>query len=516
MNKKRLLRLGWPWLILLWACQVPFLSIAQATPTPTPGTPSGIQVQEIQVQIMESMPVQVRAVLRGLLPNPCTVFADMNVTRQGNVFLIQLETSITSPTCPSTPTPFEVAVPLPVTGLPGGTYSIVAHGANTTFTLPEGVTGPLTTPSGPTDTTPIPIDTPSSPMTPSAAKGRIMGLVWEDRCDFRGGEGGEPLEVGSNCRYYDGKGFAGDGIRQTDEPPLVGVLVELRKGPCPGTPVGTTSTDEKGQFLFDGLEPGTYCVSVNEGAPVNASILIPGAWTKPAPDQGLLTVELGAGATVTVDFGRTLNAFGFLPAVTPEPTSPPSGAMLPDLGEPEMRDPMDNPRAKWYMVDDPQARFEASGGRLIMYGYDLSYTNYWGLSAYPALTDAYLEGVFITGPDCRGRDRYGFIVRAPSPQFGIVVLISCGGEFLIFRWDGEYNVLQNWTRSNAINTGPNQTNRLGIWMEGNTLKLYINRRLVAQVTDNVYTQGRFGLVIGAYETSGFWVAVDEVAYWRLP
>jgi len=136
------------------------------------------------------------------------------------------------------------------------------------------------------------------------------------------------------------------------------------------------------------------------------------------------------------------------------------------------------------MVNEAEARFEARDGRLVMYAYDLSWTNYWGLSAYPALTDAYLEGVFITGPECRGRDRYGFIVRAPSPQFGIVV--------------------------------PNQTNRLGVWMEGNTMKIYINRRLVGQVTDNVYTQGRFGVVVGARETSGFWAAVDEVAYWLLP
>ena len=515
MKAKRLLRLGLPLLFLLWACQMPITFQMGTTPTPPSFVaPAGLQVQEVQVMVLESMPVQVRAVVRGLLPNPCTVFSDMQVNRQGNTFLVQLVTSTTTPSCPATPTPFEVSVPLPVTGLPDGTYTVMVHGVSAVFTLPEGATGPVTPPvvgpGGPSGPTVAP---PTSPTAP--AGGAITGIVWEDRCEYRGGEAGEPLEVGPNCRLYEGLGYGGDGVRQPNEPVISGVLVDLAQGACPGTPVGSTNTDSTGRYRFDGLAPGTYCVSINEGLPANTSLLIPGAWTKPVPGQGFMTVEVTPGITVTVDFGRFLSNIGFLPVVTPEPTTP-AGATLPDLGEPEMRDPMDNPARRWYMVNEAEARFEDGDGRLVMYAYDLSWTNYWGLSAYPALTDAYLEGVFTTGPTCRGRDRYGFIVRAPSPQFGIIVLASCGGEFLVFRWDGEYNVLQDWTRTDAIRTGPNQTNRLGVWMEGNTLKIYINRRLVGQVTDNVYTQGRFGLVVGARETSGFWVAVDEVAYWSLP
>ena len=143
--------------------------------------------------------------------------------------------------------------------------------------------------------------------------------------------------------------------------------------------------------------------------------------------------------------------------------------------------------------------------------------DWWGLSSYPALGDAFLEATFVVGPTCQGRDRYGLIVRAPDTSQGIILEFACNGDYRIYKWDGShYTALKSWTRGSAILTGPNQTNRMGVWMKGNTIKLYANRILLAQVSDATYTSGLFGVVIGSAHTPDFTVSVDKVEVWNLP
>lgn len=483
--------------------------LAAATPTPArTGAVTSVQIRQVWVttQTPTGLP---RVVVQGVLPNPCVGLPRSRVTLQGSTFIITLEARQQVPECPGEPTPFEIAVPLPVEGLPPGTYSVLVQGQETTFVWAGQANAPLPPRSQPD----VPAPTDTSGATPPPLTASIVGEVWQDLCRVEDGEAGD------TCRQYGDRGFAGDGIRQSGEPALVGVQVLLTRGACPSGPlVAVTSTDDQGRYRFDGLEPGTYCVRIDESQEVNASLLPPGLWTQPQLEQGFLTVELAPGSTATVNFARFPNPEGFLllETITPTPTPELVGEPLPDLGPADVVDSMETPSSRWFLVNQEEARFVPQDGRLVMYAYDLSYTNYWGLSAYPPLQDAYLEGVFLTGPVCQGRDRYGFIVRAPSPQFGIVVLAACSGEVLVFRWDGSYNLLRNWTPVASLNPGPNQTNRLGVWMEGTTLKIYVNRSLAFQVEDTVYTQGRFGLVIGAERTSGFWAAVDEVAYWLFP
>jgi hypothetical protein len=121
-----------------------------------------------------------------------------------------------------------------------------------------------------------------------------------------------------------------------------------------------------------------------------------------------------------------------------------------------------------------------------------------------------------TGEECSGLDRYGLLLRAPDPNEGYVYGFSCDGRFRIYKWDGEnYRAIQEWKSPPHIKTGPDQTNLLGIWMSGDTIRLYANRILIGEYTDNTYDEGRFGLFIGSSETEDFEVYIDEVSYWLL-
>ena len=76
--------------------------------------------------------------------------------------------------------------------------------------------------------------------------------------------------------------------------------------------------------------------------------------------------------------------------------------------------------------------------------------------------------------------------------------------------------LVEWTDSANILKGANQTNRLGIRVNGSQFSLYANGALLTEVTDGTYSEGGFGVYVGADQTKNFTTLVDEVAYWEMP
>ncbi|RCK75046.1 MAG: hypothetical protein ANABAC_1763 [Anaerolineae bacterium] len=185
-----------------------------------------------------------------------------------------------------------------------------------------------------------------------------------------------------------------------------------------------------------------------------------------------------------------------------------------NLGSPTWRDTFKN-AANWYLLETNTTEFKVKDGALIMEATPGGREE-WGLATHAAIQDFYMQVEFRTGEQCSGKDRYGLLFRAPNPNAGYVYGFSCEGRFRIYKWDGSnYTPLQEWTASQAILSGANQTNRLGVWANGSTLKLYANNILLAEVRDSAYLKGRFGLFIAAAESDPFKVFVQEIAYWLL-
>ena len=138
------------------------------------------------------------------------------------------------------------------------------------------------------------------------------------------------------------------------------------------------------------------------------------------------------------------------------------------------------------------------------------------------ISDFYLEAKATFGEQCSGKDSFGFIVRAPDLpsnviDTGYVFSFACDGNFRYYRMDaGEYVGLQNWKTSPSLNAGAGQTNQVGIWAEGDLLRVYINGDMVAEFTDGSYASGLFGLLIRSEATDNLTIAVDEMSYWTLP
>lgn len=241
-------------------------------------------------------------------------------------------------------------------------------------------------------------------------------------------------------------------------------------------------------------------------------------------------------ATTAQENGNTPE--GQLPSVTstgtllPSPTPTVSPTRTPTLTN---TPPADDPRlslgtpyyltdfpdaTNWYLYEDDNVKFDVVDHKFVMTAKKANGTDWWTLPAWK-LTNYYLE-MTATPDTCSGRDRYGLVVGVPYPANNPAYLLrfSCDGYysfgFLNSDVDNHFHFLTEWTKSNYIYSGSNQTNRMGFKAEGTNLKLYANGHYLTELTEPAFGEGRFGLAVGSISTVNFVVRLSEVAYWKLP
>jgi hypothetical protein len=131
-----------------------------------------VQVAGLELVILESMPVQVNAVIAGNFTLACTIIQDVAVRREGDTFTIELEPAKDPETpCSEERVPFTTTVPLDVEGLPAGTYIVIAGDDRDRFRLdvdnvlptPPPLPSPSATPDQP-NPTPSPTSLPPNPV----------------------------------------------------------------------------------------------------------------------------------------------------------------------------------------------------------------------------------------------------------------------------------------------------------------------------------------------------------------
>jgi hypothetical protein len=96
-------------------------------------------IDQIDIQVLESLPIQVQVLVKGQLSNPCQAIDQIQVVRQDNTFNITITTVTNSPSpdidCPDMLVPFEKVIPLEVTGLKAGIYTVNVNNISDTFEL---------------------------------------------------------------------------------------------------------------------------------------------------------------------------------------------------------------------------------------------------------------------------------------------------------------------------------------------------------------------------------------------
>lgn len=146
MNRTRLIVTSLLLLTLATAVAcAPTVQEPVAAPTEPAGEPGGAAtpdaagaatVEDVQLLVMESMPVQVAAEISGNLPDGCTTIADVAVNRADNTFNVELVTQRDpDAVCTQALVPFSERIALDVLGLEAGAYTVNVQGTTETFEL---------------------------------------------------------------------------------------------------------------------------------------------------------------------------------------------------------------------------------------------------------------------------------------------------------------------------------------------------------------------------------------------
>lgn len=103
-----------------------------------PGEPSLVlaTVEDVEVVMLMSFPLQVHLQVKGYVGDPCTAIDEVDIEREGYDIKVLIKTKRDSElACIQVIEPFEENVPLDVYGLPAGDYTVDVNGFETSFTF---------------------------------------------------------------------------------------------------------------------------------------------------------------------------------------------------------------------------------------------------------------------------------------------------------------------------------------------------------------------------------------------
>lgn len=237
-------------------------------------------------------------------------------------------------------------------------------------------------------------------------------------------------------------------------------------------------------------------------------------WLAPLGDN--LAVTPGVSATVTATPGSTL---------TPAPVV--SGG-VPSSFQPICRvitaDSFDNDSSAndWRQDTTPNASIGIRNG-----AYEITFSEPADERLQPSAVGGLrnfsfgnmrVEALIRASVFSTGEDRTGLLVRVQDDESFLAFTIRSDGAYRIARFEGggraDGEDIIGWTPSGAIRVGDGAVNTLRIDVRGSRLELYINRQLVARVTDELWTDGRVAFVGASWDMATF--SLDYIRFCENP
>lgn len=270
---------------------------------------------------------------------------------------------------------------------------------------------------------------------------------------------------------------------------------------------GKTQADEAQQSPT--ATPEAVPAESNVPAPTNTLHILTPTLSPTAPSE----TEAASNTETTPQPSPTAEAqpTSSLPQINPETEF--SGA--------KRVDSMDNP-ALWYdssgvLPDTEYLKMDISDGVMTVTG-KLRLWDTWWISGF-SQENFYIEMETNSG-NCNPDDAYGMILRASQhgqPTRGYLVAFTCDGTVFAKRLESvnPYTSISilNPTETDLIYSGKNQTNILGVLLDGDTITIYPNRRYFTVIRDDAFSYGRYGIFVQAGDAGNFSYSVNEIRSW---
>jgi hypothetical protein len=233
----------------------------------------------------------------------------------------------------------------------------------------------------------------------------------------------------------------------------------------------------------------------------------------PACDALLPTPEIFPTDTPTVTVTRTATIQWFPATATPTPGVQrpqliPTPDQRPALGEALLRDSFTD-GAAWSTFTSAAGSIQVGKGQITFSAPEIS-ANLVSLRRGVLPEDYYLEVTAATSL-CRAKDAYGLAFRADGGAGQYRLLVSCDGFLRLERWRAaEAAVVQDWLPSGQLAGAGPQVLRLGLWLVGSEMRVFVNDVFQFSARDPLLTGQQLGLFLRSTGANATTVSFSEL------
>jgi hypothetical protein len=214
--------------------------------------------------------------------------------------------------------------------------------------------------------------------------------------------------------------------------------------------------------------------------------------------------------TPTIVWFPPTNTPTFFPMLTPAPTR----ENHPGVGDLIFSDPFDQPQL-WNTVSSEQASAAVTRNRLVLSINEPGPLTISSLRSQPMMDDFYAE-VNVTISLCSSKDQYGMLFRAVSMQDYYRFMLNCSGQSRLERIRAGVNYpLSDWLSSGDVPLGGPAQVKLGVWVAGREMRVFLNDHFQISQLDPVFTGGTIGFFIYASGQSPITISFSDLSVYSV-
>jgi hypothetical protein len=202
-------------------------------------------------------------------------------------------------------------------------------------------------------------------------------------------------------------------------------------------------------------------------------------------------------------------------APLPTRASTPTPEHRPGLGPVIFTDDFSDP-SQWLTAESSQGSAIVTGNRIALAVRE-PHVGMLSLRSGPILSNFYAE--IIARPSlCIGKDDYGLIYRANSPNDYYRIALTCDGTLRADRvLSGQASVMTLPTPSGDVPPGAPGEVRIGVWVSGPEMRVFLNGHYQFTVVDPLLGSGTLGVFVRSAGETAVTItfsdlAVSEVSY----